>query len=226
MARETHQADAHAAPTRPKLLVLAPAAACDATAVYSCSPQGPGAELMFTLDDLRGDYVDGVAAQCRGLTLLYDAVAPAYYVVNAATRAVTRLPPCQEVLYSSAGLGFDARAKEYKVMRLLQKPSDPDVSCEVYTLGGKHAWRPLEASCREDPFELLPHCLLCHSECCSEESPASAREWFAPLADRRLVFKNHWSSSSFHHHIFSHRGDLWVGSVTTVQYIRSALGGA
>ncbi|CAL4968232.1 unnamed protein product [Urochloa decumbens] len=148
-----HGDAAHAASARrPKLLLVAPAtAACDATAVCSCSPQpqcpGGGANLTtvtFTLDDLRGDFVGGVAAQCRGLALLHDAVAPAYYVVNAATRAVTRLPPCQDVLFSSAGLGFDARAREYKVMRLLRNPKDPDVSCQVYTLGGKHGdrWRP------------------------------------------------------------------------------------
>nr|TKW40356.1 hypothetical protein SEVIR_1G240100v2 [Setaria viridis] len=148
MARETQtESGAPAASARyPKLLLIAPAtAACDATVVYSCSPPCPGgAKLMLTLDDLRGDFVGGVAAQCRGLILLHDAVAPAYYVVNAATRAVTRLPPCQKELYSSAGLGFDARAKEYKVMRLLRKPKDPDVSCEVYTLGGKYGdtWRP------------------------------------------------------------------------------------
>jgi F-box interacting protein len=87
--------------------------------------------------------VDGVAAQCRGLTLLYDAAAPAYYVVNAATRASTRLPPCPDVWFSSAGLGFDAQAMEYKVMRLFTKPG-AEVLCEVYTLGGEHGdrWRP------------------------------------------------------------------------------------
>jgi F-box interacting protein len=129
------------APT--KLLVVAPTAAYDATALYSCSTQGSSADLLFTLDDLRGDFVDGMAAQCRGLTLLYDAAAPAYYVVNAATRASTRLPPCPDVWYSSAGLGFDTQAKEYKVMRLFKK-SGAEVMCEVYTLGGEHGdrWRP------------------------------------------------------------------------------------
>ncbi|CAL5057127.1 unnamed protein product [Urochloa decumbens] len=166
-----HGDAAHAASSaRPKLLLVAPAtAACDATAVCSCSPQeqagpGGGANLTtatFTLDELRGDFVGGVAAQCRGLTLLHDAVAPAYYVVNAATRAVTRLPPCQDVLFSSAGLGFDARAREYKVMRLLRKPKDPDVSCQVYTLGGKHGdrWRPA-AGRIPSSFSGTAHCAI------------------------------------------------------------------
>ncbi|GJM85532.1 hypothetical protein PR202_ga01990 [Eleusine coracana subsp. coracana] len=128
----------------PKLLLVAPTAAYDATTLYSCSPHGPSADLLFTLDDVKGDFVDGVAAPCRGLTLLYDAVAPAYYVVNPSTRAFTRLPPCPDELYSSVGLAFDARAKEYKVMRLFTKQNDPDMTCEVYTLGGEHGdhWRP------------------------------------------------------------------------------------
>ncbi|TVU29214.1 hypothetical protein EJB05_20772, partial [Eragrostis curvula] len=142
-------ASASAAP--PKLLLVAPTAGYDATVLCSCSPatrgSGPSAIPLFTLDDLRGHFVDGIAAQCRGLTLLYDAVAPAYHVVNAATRAATRLPPCPDVMYSSAGLGFDARANEYKVTRLFMKPDEEDASCEVYTLGGGargggYRWRP------------------------------------------------------------------------------------
>ncbi|GJM85533.1 hypothetical protein PR202_ga01991 [Eleusine coracana subsp. coracana] len=131
----------HTSLAQTKLLAVAPTAAYDATALYSCSPQGPRADLLFTLDDVKGDFVDGVAAPCRGLTLLYDAVAPAYYVVNPSTRAFTRLPPCLDVRHSSVGLAFDARAKEYKVMRLFTKQNDPDMTCEVYTLGA-HSWRP------------------------------------------------------------------------------------
>ncbi|KAL6899592.1 hypothetical protein ACP4OV_006250 [Aristida adscensionis] len=143
-----HAAAAAGAP--PKLLLVAPTAAYNATAMYSCSPRprgSPGAAttaLLLTLDDLRGGLVDGVAAQCRGLSLLYDAVAPAYYVFNAATRAATRLPPCEDVIHASAGLGFDDRAKEYKVVRLFVERHGPGAPCEVYTLGGGHGdrWRP------------------------------------------------------------------------------------
>ncbi|CAL4968234.1 unnamed protein product [Urochloa decumbens] len=162
MAAQPDSALAAASARRPKLLLVAPPAtaarerAVTAACSCTCSPQaegpvgGGGADLTtvtLALDGLSGgEFVGGVAAQCRGLTLLHDAFSPAaYYVVNAATRAVTRLPPCQDVvIFSSAGLGFDAQARVYKVMRLLKKPKDADVSCEVYSLGGKHGdrWRP------------------------------------------------------------------------------------
>lgn len=141
------EAAAGAASAQPRLLVVAPtSAACEATAVYSCSPPEPGASLLLTLGDLRGDFVDGIAAPCRGLVLLYDAVAPAYYVVNAATRAVTRLPPGRDVVSSSAGLGYDARTNKHKVTRLLR--IGKDVTCEVYTLGGVHGDRWMLAAGR------------------------------------------------------------------------------
>ncbi|KAJ1279989.1 hypothetical protein BS78_04G197900 [Paspalum vaginatum] len=151
-----------AASAQPKVLFVTPAtAAYDATAVYSYSPPGPEPNLMFTLDDLRGNFVDGIAAQCRGLTLLYDAVAPMYCVVNAATRAATRLPPCEDVTYSSAGLGFDTQAKLYKVMRLFKRPGHQQISCEVYTLGGAHGdrWRPA-AGTITDSFYVTAYCAI------------------------------------------------------------------
>ncbi|GJM89687.1 hypothetical protein PR202_ga05899 [Eleusine coracana subsp. coracana] len=72
-------------------------------------------------------------APCRGLTLVYDAVAPAYHVFNAATRAVTQLPPC---------------TKNYKVVRLFQGyiQDKQRIKCEVYTLGVIAGSRLLEAS--------------------------------------------------------------------------------
>ncbi|CAL5096030.1 unnamed protein product [Urochloa decumbens] len=84
--------------------------------VYSCLPSGGHDEPLFTLDDARGNLVDVAPAPCRGLTLLHDALAPAYHVFNAATR----LPPCLDSPYATAGLGFDARAREHKVVRLFQ----------------------------------------------------------------------------------------------------------
>lgn len=73
-------------------------------------------------------------------------MAPAYYVANAATRAVTRLPPGQDVVNSSAGLGYDAQTKKHKVMRLLRMGKD--ITCEVYTLGGVHGDRWMLAAGR------------------------------------------------------------------------------
>ncbi|KAM0919545.1 hypothetical protein ACQ4PT_008107 [Festuca glaucescens] len=91
---------------------------------YSCSlAQGPrDDELLFTLDYAHGNWVEVLTpASCHGLTLLYDALAKAYYICNAATRAVTRLPHSAAVASHriSTGLGFDARTREHKVVRLI-----------------------------------------------------------------------------------------------------------
>ncbi|GJM89689.1 hypothetical protein PR202_ga05901 [Eleusine coracana subsp. coracana] len=109
-----HMAKVEATSALPKLFFTSSTASFDATAVYLGSSSGPGDGLLFTLNDICGDFVDMTHAQCRGLTLVYDAVAPAYHVFNAATRAVTQLPPCQSVAFATAGLGFDARMKNHK----------------------------------------------------------------------------------------------------------------
>ncbi|KAM0865606.1 hypothetical protein ACQ4PT_043154 [Festuca glaucescens] len=134
------KAEAEAAP---KLIFISPTPSFDSTRVYSSDPSDG---LLFALNGVRGDFADMAPAPCRGLTLLHDLVAPAYYVFNAATRAVTRLPPCQHAVASTAGLGFDASTKEYKVVRLSSGNSDKKqrIKCEVYVLGGEHGdrWRP------------------------------------------------------------------------------------
>ncbi|CAN6232852.1 unnamed protein product [Urochloa humidicola] len=130
----------------PKLFFTAPTTGFDATALYLGSSSGPDDDLLFTLGDVCGDFVDMTPAPCHGLTLLFDALAPAYYVFNAATRAVTRLPPCQDVNFVTAGLGFDAQTKEFKVVRLFigECLDKQHIKCEIHTLGGKHGdcWRP------------------------------------------------------------------------------------
>ncbi|KAF0927319.1 hypothetical protein E2562_031510 [Oryza meyeriana var. granulata] len=133
-------------PPPPKLLFVSPTANFDSTAVYTWLPSKPIDDVLFTLDDVRGNYVEVSPAPCHGLTLLYDAVAPAYHIFNAATRAVTRLPPCQDIFRATAGLGFDAQTKEYKVVRLFGGMGHEThfVKCEIFTLGGEEGdhWRP------------------------------------------------------------------------------------
>ncbi|KAJ1263937.1 hypothetical protein BS78_09G224900 [Paspalum vaginatum] len=56
------------------------------------------------------------------------------------------LPPCEDVPFPTAGLGFDAQTNKYKVVRLFQGNylDKQRIKCEVYTLGGEHGncWRP------------------------------------------------------------------------------------
>jgi hypothetical protein len=132
----------------PKLLFVSPTATSDSKEVYSCCPSGPKDELLFTLDSACGNSMQLVMpATCHGLSLLLDDAAPAYYICNAATRAVTRLPPFRSVIWhTSTGLGFDVRTRKYKVVRLIRgtRHDNERVRCELYTHGGGDAdlWRP------------------------------------------------------------------------------------
>jgi hypothetical protein len=76
-----HMAMAEVKPSPPKLLFVSPTENFDSTAVYSCSLLDHRDDLLFTLDYARGNFVDVVPAPCHGLTLIYDAVVPAYYVL-------------------------------------------------------------------------------------------------------------------------------------------------
>jgi hypothetical protein len=86
---------AEAESVSPKLFSMSPTPRFDAIELYSCSSStssGSAANsLLFALDDVRGDFADMTPAPCRGLNLLHDSVAPAYYVLNAATALVENL---------------------------------------------------------------------------------------------------------------------------------------
>ncbi|KAE8794806.1 F-box protein [Hordeum vulgare] len=132
-------------PPAAKLLVVSPTEKLDSATVCSYSPSGLRDDLLFTIDCARPNSVEVVTpSSCCGLTLVYDAAALAYYVCNAATRAITRVPPYRDPTHaSSAGLGFDARTREYKVVRLINGYSHEQeaVRCDVYTPGAD-CWRP------------------------------------------------------------------------------------
>ncbi|KAM0865537.1 hypothetical protein ACQ4PT_043235 [Festuca glaucescens] len=142
-------------PPAPKLLVVSPTSTLDSSAVYSYSLSGHRDDLLFTFDSARHTSVEVVTlSPCCGLTLLFDAAARAYYVCNAATRAITRLPPYRYPRRDyTAGLGFDNQTREYKVVRLINGYNNENgaVMCDVYTPGAD-CWRPVA---REVPFGLF-----------------------------------------------------------------------
>uniref|UniRef100_A0A0E0Q6H3 F-box domain-containing protein n=1 Tax=Oryza rufipogon TaxID=4529 RepID=A0A0E0Q6H3_ORYRU len=151
--RGFHTAKNKIKPLPPKLFFVAQTAGFGSTSVHTSSPLSrsvPGGDdhrdLLFSLDNVRGDFMAMTPTPCHGLTLLHDAMGLEYYVLNAATRSISRLPPCQTVPSGSAGLGFDARTGEYKVVRLFREiiSGEPHTKCQIYTLGGKHgdSWRP------------------------------------------------------------------------------------
>uniref|UniRef100_A0ACD5T7K5 Uncharacterized protein n=1 Tax=Avena sativa TaxID=4498 RepID=A0ACD5T7K5_AVESA len=150
-----HMMTSKVLPPAPKLLVVSPTSRSDSSAVYSYSLSGHRDDFLFTFDSAFHDSVEVVTpSPCYGLTLLFDAAVPAYYVCNAATRAITRLPPYRYPGRSyTAGLGFDDQTREFKVVRLINgyNHEKEAVMCDVYTPGAD-CWRP---AAREVPFGLL-----------------------------------------------------------------------
>ncbi|CAM0954004.1 unnamed protein product [Alopecurus aequalis] len=153
--RSLHMAISKVLSPAPKLLVVSPTSRAESSAVYSYSPSAHRDDLLFTFDSARHNTVEVVMpSSCCGLTLLFDAAAPAYYVCNAATRAITRLPDLRHPLREyTAGLGFDDQTREYKVVRLINTFNSEKgvVMCDVYTPGAD-CWRP---AARELPFGLF-----------------------------------------------------------------------
>ena len=104
---------------------------------------------LLTRDGVRVQFVGAAPAPCRGLILLHDpdtVGSGCYHVVNVAMRAVATVPPphhdgTMDCTPSTAGLGFDARTKEYKVVRVFCTAEPTRARCEVYTIGD-HRWRP------------------------------------------------------------------------------------
>jgi F-box interacting protein len=145
---------------------MEPAAQLLFLSLPSCNAGGPtevrtgGGTQLFTLDDARRKFVAISPAPCHGLSILHKplSMSEPYHVLNATTRASAKLPPppsCRgnwAALYpSTAGLGFDARAKTHKVVRLFNGSGErsgdksPTIKCELYTLGSGPAdrrWRP------------------------------------------------------------------------------------
>uniref|UniRef100_A0A8R7K3A9 F-box domain-containing protein n=1 Tax=Triticum urartu TaxID=4572 RepID=A0A8R7K3A9_TRIUA len=119
--RSLHMATSKVLPPAPNLLVVSPTEKLDSATVYSYSPSGLRDDLLFSIDSARPNSVEVLMpSPCCGLTLLYALTALAYYICNASTRAVTRLPPYRDPFHCWTGIvGFDARTGEYKVVRLI-----------------------------------------------------------------------------------------------------------
>ncbi|XBH60535.1 hypothetical protein VPH35_115121 [Triticum aestivum] len=132
--------DAAGSATEPaaKLLCLSRTATLDSTEVRSSDDDG-GMPLL-TLNGMRGDSARMTSTPCRGLTLLHDPDSGGHHAAAL---------PRQDILHSTtAGLGFDARTNECKVVRLFTGDSGTPseaftrARCEVHTLGGDR-WMPI-----------------------------------------------------------------------------------
>uniref|UniRef100_A0A0E0H5A0 F-box domain-containing protein n=1 Tax=Oryza nivara TaxID=4536 RepID=A0A0E0H5A0_ORYNI len=124
-----------------------PASPRGATAVYSCDV-GPvrritttTTDLLFNIDRLRPGFLVVSSRPCHGLTLLADTRSFAYWVCNSSTVVFRPLPRrrCHDL--SSAGLAFDDRTKEHKVVHLFCHVSRGGES-EAMTMVARQ-WRTL-----------------------------------------------------------------------------------
>jgi F-box interacting protein len=81
---------------------------------------------------------------CNGLVLLTDTRSVSNWVCNPSTGQFRRLPRQRRHHgLSSAGLAYDDRTKEHKVVRLFCDDDGDATVCEVYTLGTPNRqWRP------------------------------------------------------------------------------------
>ncbi|CAL5059530.1 unnamed protein product [Urochloa decumbens] len=165
---EAHRAAARAAASATdtsEIVFFAPAppssANGTATAFYAGKPNltaaqkksaAPARELLTAanLPATLGLVMSGTRP-CRGLTLLHsDLDASACHVINLSTGDHVSLPPVTPApisfsYISTAGLGFDAAAREHKVVRLYHVGRNQP-RCEVYGLnsscGAGGGWRP------------------------------------------------------------------------------------
>uniref|UniRef100_A0A0D9ZPY3 F-box domain-containing protein n=1 Tax=Oryza glumipatula TaxID=40148 RepID=A0A0D9ZPY3_9ORYZ len=122
------------------------------TAAYSCTRRTVAVDRLFTVDRLRTDFLCLCSKPCHGLLLFSDARSRRYWVCNPSTGECRRLPQQHRGLTgSSAGLVYDHRTKERKVVHLFfkertaERDQDQDqcIQCEVYTLQDpSRQWRP------------------------------------------------------------------------------------
>ncbi|KAL6847188.1 hypothetical protein ACP4OV_023041 [Aristida adscensionis] len=111
---------------------------------------GAFAPLMHVPHNARNGALMALTRSCRGLVLLRAIDARLYFLCNPSAGEIAALPdgrmagvrrPRSD--YASFGLGYDARARRHKVVRLLYHDERP-AACDVYDVGAGAAgrWRP------------------------------------------------------------------------------------
>uniref|UniRef100_A0A0E0MPN9 F-box domain-containing protein n=1 Tax=Oryza punctata TaxID=4537 RepID=A0A0E0MPN9_ORYPU len=139
----------------PKLCIPPESAFAGTVSAWSPETTPPGdvtvTPLMSVPHSTRNGRLTPYGRPCRGLLLLRAIRARLYFVCNPSAGEVTALPdgrmagyPCPGEDYASVGLGYDARTRTHKAVRLLYHHGHP-AGCDVYDIAGASStghWRP------------------------------------------------------------------------------------
>jgi F-box interacting protein len=121
--------------------------------VYAWSPElgkDVFTQLMAVPHNSRNGKLHAVTRTCRGVLLLRATDARMYYLCNPSMGQITALAdgrmadrPYPSSDYASFGLGYDARSRSHKVVRLLYHDYRP-AGCDIYDVGASSTghWRP------------------------------------------------------------------------------------
>ncbi|KAM0847435.1 hypothetical protein ACQ4PT_055014 [Festuca glaucescens] len=119
-------------------------------------PRIPSKLVLAPLAKRHGNWVGALCRDCpkitsgrpcRGLVLLCSPCTLTYSICNPSTGGVVPLPPCRCQWYtiSSAGIGFHAPTKQYKVVQIAMVNFPGNhlrMDCQVLTVGDPAGWRP------------------------------------------------------------------------------------
>jgi F-box interacting protein len=126
-----------------RFVFFAPSPDCCSVVAYTCGRGAVAAEPLFTVDHVRADFLCLSGKPCHGAMLFSDTRSGTYWVCNPSTGECIPLPKQHRGLKeSSAGLAYDDRTKQHKVVHLF-KDKRYFGGCEVYTLRDpSRQWRP------------------------------------------------------------------------------------
>ncbi|KAI5010879.1 hypothetical protein ZWY2020_013016 [Hordeum vulgare] len=158
--------DAYAAKARArarrmdKFVVFAPSPNANwSMAAYSCARGASVADPLFTVDRVRVDFMCLSSKPCHGAMLFSDTRSGAYWVCNPSTGECVPLPEQRRgLMQSSAGLVYDDRTKERKVVHLFKDTTH--FGCEIYALcNPAQRWRPAKHDVQLLGFNILKFAL-------------------------------------------------------------------
>ncbi|KAF7003569.1 hypothetical protein CFC21_018869 [Triticum aestivum] len=131
--KDVYAVKAHARARRmDKFVVFAPPPNANGSmAVYSCARGASVADPLLTVDRVRVDFICLSSKPCHGTMLFSDTRSGVYWVCNPSTGECVPLPKQRRgLMQSSAGLVYDDRTKERKVVHLFKDMTH--FGCDIY----------------------------------------------------------------------------------------------